>query len=93
MACPLPVGLREQCQIIRPEELCPKGLPGGQALPHLGDAGLALPLFGERPAPQERCLCEHERKAVFLSEPHFRLGPLLGGLDFPTELMQHGSVS
>jgi len=40
-----PVGLREQCQIIRPEECGPEGVPGGQALPHLGDAGLTLLLI------------------------------------------------
>jgi hypothetical protein len=88
-----PICLSQQRKIRRPRYLGPCGSPGCQPLSHLCDAFLSLPLFGKCPAPEERCLREQELKAVFASEPHFRLGTLVGGLHFSAELMRPDGVS
>ena len=62
-ACP--VRLRHQAQEIRLVQRGPRGQVGGEPLPHLGQARLALALHGQRPAVQDRAPGHPLHKPLF----------------------------
>jgi hypothetical protein len=92
------IGLGEQSQTIRPKHLGPCGLPDSQALPHLGDTLLPLPLsclrltrpLGQRPPTKDCPLRKEDSNPLLGRKSYPCLCPLLCQWCFPAELMEPG---
>src|SRR5262249_43407721 len=64
--------------------------PGGQAFTHLRNPSFPLPLYCQRPAPQDLLLRQPLRKTVLTRHGHGRLGLRLRGWPLAAKLMDPG---
>src|SRR5262249_24557441 len=88
-----PVCFGEQRQIIRQSELSPCSPKGGQAVMHLGDACLSLPLLHQYPTLQERPPGQVVRKPILATEHRRCFRPLISGALLTAELMEDGRIT
>src|SRR3972149_1729010 len=86
-----PIRLSQQAEEPRRSQLCSRGPVGGDALAYLRNRFFLLSLPGERPAPQDRPPRQEERNPMLRRDRNGCLGPLLGCLPFPTQLVEPGS--
>src|SRR5712692_9659732 len=86
----LSIRFSQQGEMIRPEQLCPCGPSGGQALVYLFDALLCLPLHGQCPAMRYDAPCGTSRKLLLVREHAQCFGLLLHCPCLVQELMEHG---
>src|SRR5262245_58003120 len=87
----LPIRLRQQGKIIWPLQLRSRRPPSRYALAHLRNPLRALPLLGQRPAPQDRRARQVEGESLLRAQCNLRLSPLLCGLPLPAELVEFSS--
>src|SRR5262245_19215354 len=83
------IRLDQQAKITRSRHPC--GPVGDQSLADLRDPSLPLALLDQRPAPQDRCLCQPEGKPLLARQHERFLSPLVGHVRLPTTLMDIGS--
>ena len=87
----LPIRLCQQGQIIGPLQLRSRRPPGRDALARLRNPLRALPLLGQRPAPENGAPRAPEWKPLLGGEGDCGRCPLLRGRSFPAQLMEPGS--
>jgi hypothetical protein len=86
-----PIRLRQEGKPIRPVQLLPHRLVGGQPLAQPGYLLWALsPLLDQCPVPKNSSHCQPPLKSLLGSEPHERLGALLHHQHVPAGLMERG---
>src|SRR6516165_8077573 len=85
------MGFGKERQKIRSCDLCTCGTIGYQALVHLLDPCLRLPLVHERPAAYNSTFRRQVRKTLFLRKADEGFVILLGSTPLAAELMDHGS--
>src|SRR5713226_3032049 len=85
------IGLGQQGKVIGPCQFCPCCSVSSQALVYLGNSLLSLSLPNQRPAPKDSPMRQPVGKSLLSTEGNRSLGPLLGRLSLPAELVEHGS--